>query len=99
MFSGLMLQNPLHLAFLVADLEDSVDENGTLAEGRLKELLTACCAIDSWTRSVLRLPDWLAAYFTRRLGVINITRERVAEYMVNIDGGVADNLNLEWPRR
>lgn len=99
MFSGLMLQNPLHLAFLVADLEDSVDENRTLAEGRLKELLTACCAIDSWTRSVLRLPDWLATHFTRRLGVINITRKRVAEYMVNIDGGVADNLDLEWPRR
>lgn len=98
-YSGLMLRNPLHLAFLVADLEDSVDENGTLAEGRLNNLLAACCAIDSWTRSVLRLPDWLATYLTRRLGVINISRERVAEYMVNVDDGVTDHLELEWPQR
>lgn len=94
-FSGMMLQTPLEITFMVADLEDSRDGNGDPGEGLLCELLAMCCSIDVWTRNVLRLPDWLATYLARRFGVTSLTRERVAEFMMNCDDGVQDELDLQ----
>jgi hypothetical protein len=93
-YSGQMLQTPLEVAFLVADLEDSRDANGDPDEGLLRDLMELCCSIDGWTRGVLRLPHWLATYLTRRHCVINVTGERLTEFMTNCDNDIEDDLEL-----
>lgn len=94
-FAGLMLQTPLNIAFLVADLEDSRDEDGNPDEAAVGELLAACCEVDDWTRRMLQMPQWLSTYMTRRLDVTNLTGERISEYMMNYDDDVHDELILQ----
>lgn len=91
---GMFLETPLHISFLVADLEESRDENEDPDEGLVRQLLATCCSVDSWIRDALRLADWLAIYLNRRLGVTNLTGERIAEFMRNGDDDIHDELVL-----
>lgn len=89
----------LRLAFVVADLEESRDENGDPDEGIVRALLALCCGTPPHARAMFRLTDFLAAYLTRRLGVTNATPNRLREFAANGDAGVHDELELDRPRR
>lgn len=93
-----MLETPLRLAMMVGDLEDSRDGNGDPELPFVNGLLQLCCAVDPWSREMFRLADWLTVYLTRCMGVVDLSRDRVREFMANIDKGVPDELDLHWPR-
>ena len=91
---GMFLETPLHISFLVAELEESRDDNGDPDEGLVRQLLATCCSLGVWIREALRIADWLATYLNRRLGVTNLTGGRIAEFMRNGDADVHDELDL-----
>jgi tetratricopeptide (TPR) repeat protein len=94
-FSLMILETPLSVGFLVANIEDSRNANGDSDKDLIRSLLSLSCSIDNWSRSVFRIGDWLVAYLSRCHGVVNLTRERVLEFMINIDDDVDDELDLE----
>jgi hypothetical protein len=89
----------LHVACLVAALEDSFDGNGDPDEGLVRALLALCCGTPPPPREMFRLTDLLAAYLTRKLGVTNATRQRLREFAINMDADIPDELELNRPRR
>ncbi len=94
-FSAMIVETPLHLAFLVREIEDSCQENGVPDKGAVRELLSICSSIDRWTRTMLHIPEWLATYVRLQLGLTNMSAGRIAEFMINLDDGIEDELDLK----
>jgi len=88
------------ILILILDMGDfisSVDHTigSDLEHGAISDLLRFICEIDGWLddRS-MRITDWLAVYFTRRLGSKDVDSDRLKKFIWNYNNDVKDTLDL-----
>jgi tetratricopeptide (TPR) repeat protein len=85
----------LNLGKHIELVEIDFAEKGDVEHETVWALLTFICEIDSWMHDGMRMTDWLAVYFTRRLSFKGIDSHRLKEFIWNYNNDVEDNIDLE----
>ncbi len=68
-------------------------KKGYVEHETVSPLLTFICETDSMMPGNTRLTDWLAVYFTRRLGFKGVDSRRVKEFVWNYNNDIVDNMS------
>ncbi len=93
-FPVLMVDIALRLGVLIAQGENEIKTNGDVAHDTIRQILRLVCEAHEWAQDTMRVIDWAAIYFTRRLKFRGITAGRISEFAKNYSDDVVDYLDL-----
>ena len=89
-----MIDIALHLGFLAAEAEQSLEKQGDISTETIGEMLRTVCNAHEWARNTMRLVDWLGLLLTRRWKFNGGSTARLREFIKNFDDDIVDYLDL-----
>ena len=84
----------MHLGILIAECENELRTKGDVEHDTLENVLRTVCEAHDWAQINMRVLDWTAVYFTRRLKFSGIDAARIGEFAKNYREDVEDYLDL-----
>ncbi len=84
----------LRLGILIAECENDLRVNNDVGHDTLREILRIVCEAHDWAQHKMRVFDWVAVYFTRRLKFSGIDAARIGEFAKNYREDIEDNLDF-----
>ena len=94
LFPVLVVDIALRLGILIAECENDLRINSDVGHDTLREILRIVCEAHDWAQHKMRVFDWVAVYFTRRLKFSGIDADRIGEFAKNYREDIEDNLDL-----
>jgi len=84
----------MRLGILIAECENELGTKGDVEQDTLGNVLRTVCEANDWVQINMRVLDWTAVYFTRRLKFSGIDAARIEEFARNYREDVEDYLDL-----
>ena len=93
-FPVLMVDIALRLGVLIAQGENEIKKNGDVTHDTIGQILRLICEAHEWAQDIMRVIDWVAVYFTRRLKYSGVNAGRIREFAKNYSDDIVDYLDL-----